>query len=156
MDTSGEAERLNGRQSCSLMDMALSNTQAYRQWSAVLFVTGLILSGACRTGVPVIDPNARPPEPRATVSGNVRSTSGDALAGRQIVLVNKDTGERYEARTIETGGYTIQLPAGKYTAQLELRSGESLQKGPKEITLAKSDLDSRRDFIVAPTAARSR
>jgi hypothetical protein len=113
--------------------------------SILLMVISL---AACRTGVPVVDPGSAPPEARGTLSGAVRATDGAPLGGRQITLTSVDTGAEHRTRTADSGGYTIQVPRGRYRVQVELRSGETLQEGPTDVELGSSDLDARRDFVI--------
>jgi len=108
-----------------------------------------LTASACSTRNPVVDPTPKAPGTAGTLSGSVRSTGGDPLGGRQITITSLDGGGHYEAKTTDSGGYTIKLPPGKYRLQLQLRQGESLKEGPTEVSLNESDLDSRRDFVIA-------
>ncbi|HET7697248.1 MAG TPA: carboxypeptidase-like regulatory domain-containing protein [Vicinamibacterales bacterium] len=115
-----------------------------------LGLLALLLAGGCRRGVPVVDLGPKPPEARGTLSGVVRGPEGTSpIAGRDVHVINTDTGARYTTRTSETGGFTIQVPAGKYRLELPLRDGETLVKRPGLIDLNKSDVDSRIEFVLA-------
>jgi hypothetical protein len=128
--------------------MFFFDAEAVARRVAIVTVLALAMAG-CRTRNPVIDPTPKPPGTPGTLSGSVRSTNGDPLGGRQITITSLDGGGHYEATTTDSGGYTIKLPAGKYRLQVQLRQGESLQKGPAEVSLNDSDLDPRRDFVIA-------
>lgn len=99
--------------------------------------------------MPVVDPTPKPGDTRGTLSGMVRTTTGEPLGGRQITITSLEGGAHYEARTTDSGGYTVQLPRGKYRVQVQLRGGESLKEGPTEVDLNSGDLDPRRDFVIA-------
>jgi hypothetical protein len=113
-------------------------------------ILALLLSGSCRRGVPVVDLGPKPPDARGTLTGVVRGPEGTApVVGREVVIVNTETGARYTATTGETGGFTIQVPAGKYRLELPLRDGETLVRRPGIVDLNKSDIDSRLEFVLA-------
>ena len=110
----------------------------------------LLFAAGCRRGVPVVDLGPKPPDARGTLSGVVRGPEGtSAVVGREVQIVNTETGARYTAKTSETGGFTIQVPAGKYRLELALRDGETLVKRPGIVDLNKSDLDTRIEFVLA-------
>lgn len=113
-----------------------------------LGILALLLSGACRRGVPVMDLGARPPDTRGTtLTGIVRGAS--SVAGRDVQVVNTSTGVRYSALTSDTGGFTIALPAGTYQVELPLRDGETLVKRPGAIDLRRGDLDAPIELVLA-------
>ena len=113
-------------------------------------ILALLLGGACRQGVPVVDLGPKPPEARGTLTGSVRGPEGTSpVAGREIRIVNTETGAQYTATTSDTGGFTIQVPAGKYRFELPLRDGETLVKRPGIVDLNQSDVDSRIEFVLA-------
>jgi hypothetical protein len=115
-----------------------------------LGILALLLAGACRRGVPVVDLGARPPEARGTLTGVVRGPEGTSpVVGRDVQIINSGTGQRYTAQTGDTGGFTIQLPAGKYRFELALREGETLVKRPGVVDLGKGDIDSHIEFVLA-------
>ena len=115
-----------------------------------LGILALLLTGACRRGVPVVDLGPKPPDARGTLTGFVRGPEGTSpVVGREVQIINIETGERHTAKTSETGGFTIQVPAGKYRFELPLREGETLVKRPGTVDLNKSDVDSRIEFVVA-------
>lgn len=118
----------------------------------VVFLAGLfaLLSiGACRQGVPVFDPGARPATAAGTVSGTVRGPAGSAsIEGRTVEIVNVDTGARERATTNNAGGFTFKVRPGKYRVELTLLDGETLVKRPGVITVNRSDVDAHADFVI--------
>ena len=115
-----------------------------------LGILALLLSGACRRGVPVVDTGAKPPEARGTITGIVRGPEGtSAVVGRTVEIVNTATGERRTVQTGANGGFTIQLPAGKYRLELALKDGETLTKRPDIVNLDKGDIDSHIEFVLS-------
>jgi Carboxypeptidase regulatory-like domain len=109
----------------------------------------LMLGAACKPGVPVVDAGSKPPAARGTLTGTVRGPEGMSLGGRTVELFNTATGEKFTTQTSPTGGFTIQLPAAKYRVELPLQSGETLTKRPGIIDLARGDIDSHVEFVVA-------
>ena len=84
-----------------------------------------------------------------TIAGTVSATGGtSALSGRKVTAIETTTGARYETTTAVNGGYTIKVPVGVYRLELELRSGEAIEKAPGETRVNKSDLDAGRNFVV--------
>ena len=128
------------------------------RWVApVWLLAGLVVltfANGCRRGVPVIDTAPKPPDARGTITGIVRGPEGTSpMAGRTVQITNVDTGERHEVKTGATGGFTIELPAGKYRLDLPLKDGEAILKRPDVVKLDRGDIDSHIEFIV--TAARA-
>jgi hypothetical protein len=107
----------------------------------------LLLSGGCKPGVPVIDAGSKPPAARGTLTGTIRGPM--AVTGRTVEIINTQTGEKYTTTAGDTGGFTIQLPAGKYRLELPLRDGETLTKRPGIIDLGRGDIDSHVEFVLA-------
>ena len=70
------------------------------------------------------------------------------LAGRKVTVTETSSNAHYETTTAANGGYTIQVPEGTYRIDLELRTGEALEKRPSETHVGRSDLDAGRDFVV--------
>ena len=109
----------------------------------------LISSGACR-GVPVVDLGAKPPSPRGTIAGIVRGPEGTSpVAGRTVEIVNVATGEKHSVTTARNGGFSIELPAGKYRLDMPLHDGETLLKRPGVVDLDRGDIDSHVEFVQA-------
>ena len=55
----------------------------------------------------------------------------------------------FAAQTGANGGFTIQLPAGKYRLELALKDGETLTKRPDIVDLDKGDIDSHIEFVLS-------
>ena len=66
----------------------------------------------------------------------------------KVTAIEVTTGARYDTTTAINGGYTIKVPVGVYRLELELRSGETIEKAPAETRVNKSDLDAGRNFVV--------
>jgi hypothetical protein len=106
--------------------------------------------GGCRRGAPVADTAARPRETTGTITGIIRGPEGrSAVAGRDVQVVNTETGAQHQARTGENGGFTIQVPAGKYRIDLPLKDGETLVKRPGIVSLDTAGIDSHIEFVLA-------
>ena len=104
-------------------------------------VAAVLLAPACRTGRPVIGSDANDTA-AGTIGGVLQGPQGgDPLPGRRVEAVSETTSTRYSAVTNVTGGFTIQVPPGKYRLQVELREGERLVKDPGTIDINPSDLD---------------
>lgn len=115
-------------------------------------IVALLYSTACRQGVPVVDLGPKPPNARGTITGIVRGPEGtSAIVGRTVELVNVATGEKHTATTALNGGFTIELPKGKYRLDLALRAGETLLKRPDVVDLDPGDIDSHIEFVIAGT-----
>ena len=114
-------------------------------------VVALLASGACRRGVPVVDLGPKPPDTRGTLTGTVRGPEGTSpVVGREVLILNTDTGARHAAQTGANGGFTIQLPAGTYRVELPARAGETVVKRPGLIDLGKKDNGSQIEFVLGP------
>lgn len=116
----------------------------------------LLYAGACRRGVPVVDLGQKPPAARGTIAGLVHGPADSALAGRTVEVVNVATGEKHTTITASDGGFTIEVPKGKYRLDLELRRGETLVKRPDVVDLDRGDIDSHIEFVVAPARSARR
>jgi len=114
---------------------------------ALLYLT------ACRQGVPAVDLGPKPPYARGTIAGLVRGPGDAALPGRTVELVNISTGEKHPATTTTNGGFSIELPKGKYRLQLQLHEGETLTRQPGIVDLDRGDIDTHIEFVV--TTART-
>jgi hypothetical protein len=112
-------------------------------------VLALVFAGGCRRGVPVVDLGPRPPAARATIAGIVHGPEGtSAMSGRTVEVINAATGERRKVQTAANGGFTIELPAGKYGLELTLLDGETLIKKPGIVDLDRGDINSHIEFVV--------
>jgi hypothetical protein len=115
-----------------------------------LGILALLLAGGCRRGVPAVDIGPKPPNVQGTITGIVRGPEGSsAVTGRTVEITNVQTGERRTVETGANGGFTIQLPAGKYRLELQLKDGETLTKRPGIIDLDKGDIDSHIEFVLS-------
>jgi hypothetical protein len=120
----------------------------------IVGLSSVLAIGACRPGVPVVDPGPKPPTMDGTISGTVRGPQGGAaVVGREVQVVNVDTGERQRVTTNESGGFTFKVKPGKYRVEVSLMNGESLLKQPGVMNVNRSDVDAHADFIVG--AART-
>jgi hypothetical protein len=100
--------------------------------------------------VPVVDVGPKPPAARGTITGTVRGPEGTSpLSGRTVEVINSTSGERRTVQTGANGGFTIQLPAGKYRVELALRDGETLIKRPDVVDLDTGDIDSHIEFVLS-------
>lgn len=123
----------------------------------MLGILALLLSSACRRGVPAVDLGPKPPAAQGTITGIVRGPEGTSPpAGRTVEIVNDATGERRTVQTGNNGGFTIKLPAGKYRLDLPLRAGETIVKRPGLVDLDKGDIDSHVEFVLSSRLARPR
>jgi hypothetical protein len=123
---------------------------AYRAAAVWVFaaVAFMVALAACHGG-PVIDMGPKPPTSDGTISGTVRGPEGtSAIDGRDVAVVNVDTGERQHTVTSTAGGFTFKVKPGKYRVELSLREGETFIKKPDVIQVNRSDVDAHADFIV--------
>ena len=119
------------------------------------FLFAAVLTACAAThGGPVVDTGSKPAGVGGTIAGAVRiAGSREPLSGRKVTAINLESGQRYEASTAMNGGYTIEVPIGKYRFEVELRSGETLAEQPRETQINTSDLDANQDFLIAPARA---
>ena len=104
---------------------------------------------ACRRGVPVIDPTPGPLQADGTISGTVRGPEGTSpIEGREVVVINVETGARENVKTNNAGGFTFKVKPGKYRVELALLAGEVLVKRPGVISVNRSDVDAHADFVI--------
>ena len=112
-------------------------------------VAVLLTIAACRRGVPVIDPSPGPVQADGTISGTVRGPEGtSAIEGREVAVVNVETGAREVVKTNNAGGFSFKVKPGKYRVELTLIPGEVLVKQPGVINVNRSDVDAHADFVV--------
>lgn len=109
----------------------------------------LLYSSACHRSGPFVglDPGA---SAYGTISGLVHGPGATPLSGRTVELVNVATGERRTATTVSNGGFSIDVPRGRYRLELPLRKGESLRQGPDLIDLSRGGADAPIEFDVSP------
>src|SRR3954466_7870954 len=82
-------------------------------------VMALLYAGGCRRGVPVVDLGPKPPAARGTITGLVHGPGDAGLQGRVVEIVNVESGAKHTATTASNGGFTIELPKGKYRLELQ-------------------------------------
>ena len=112
-------------------------------------VIALVVTLVACHGGPVVDLGPKPPTTDGTISGVVRGPEGtSAIEGRDVAVVNVETGERQHTVTSNTGGFTFKVKPGKYRVELSLRDGETLIKKPDVLNVNRSDVDANADFIV--------
>ena len=112
----------------------------------MLLALGLLTSAGCHPG-PVVGGPKQPVG--GTLAGIVSTETNAPVAGRKVTAINTETGAQFDAPTGVNGGYTIKVPEGTYRLEVELRPGETLAKQPGPTHINKSDLDPRRDFVIA-------
>jgi hypothetical protein len=116
---------------------------------AIWLALTLVPACAARHGGPVIDNGSKPPSPTGTIAGTVTADSAVALSGRKVTATAADSGYKYAATTATNGGYTIKVPAGhRYRLDVEVRSGETLQKQPDPTDVTAGDVDPDRNFVI--------
>jgi hypothetical protein len=111
-------------------------------------LVALAAASGCHTSKPVVDLGSKPAA-RGTLTGTV-STRDRAvpIAGRDITVTNTETGEVHKTRTATDGGFTIEVPRGKYRVEVSLRGDEQLATGPGIIDLGRGDIDSHIAFVI--------
>ena len=108
----------------------------------------LALAGvACHPG-PVIGGGPKQPV-GGTIAGIVSTDAKVAVTGRKVTAIDTAKGTKFDATTGANGGYTIKVPEGTYRLEVELLPGETVTKQPNETKVNRSDLDPRRDFVIA-------
>ena len=115
---------------------------------SIVALIGLLVSVACHPG-PVIDTRSKPPSVGGTIAGFVTGPGNTPLADRKVTAIETTSGTRLDATTGVNGGYTIKVPQGTYRLEVELRAGEKIIKQPDQTRIDKSDLDTRRDFVIS-------
>jgi hypothetical protein len=125
-------------------DASGRNMTGMRSW-CVLLVLG---ASACSLNQPVPGTGDRSTATSGTVAGLVSTNAGTEVTGRKVTATNTATNAHYDATTATNGGYTLKVPAGHYTLDVELRPGERLEKRPDPTDVGAGDLDSGRDFVI--------
>ena len=136
-----------GRQHNRNVHATLERMLKMHRIAVLILAVGLSACNAAHG--PVLDRGSKPTNVKGTISGVVRLAGGGVAEGRKVTAVNVATGERIDATTGTSGGYTVQVPPGKYRLEVELHAGERVTEQPAETTLTASDLDGRRDFVIA-------
>jgi hypothetical protein len=107
-----------------------------------------LLAAGCRQGMPVYDPSEKPPTVDGTVSGRVMSATGAPLSSLKVDLIEVRTGATHSVSSDVNGAFTVKVPPGRYRMQVELRSGERLDKPIGEIDINKSDVDANIEVVI--------
>jgi len=103
---------------------------------------------ACHGG-PVVDLSTKPVQADGTISGTVRGPEGtSAIEGRNVEVINVETGERQRATTNNAGGFTFKVKPGNYRVELTVLDGEMVVKKPDVIHVNRSDVDAHADFVL--------
>ena len=110
-----------------------------------LLAVSLLTAMGCHPG-PVLAPKL---PVGGTIAGIVSTDTKAAISGRKVTAIDTQTGARFDATTGLNGGYTIKVPEGTYRLEVELQTGETVAKQPADTRVNKSDLDPRRDFVIA-------
>jgi hypothetical protein len=113
----------------------------------ILLAAAAIASAACHPGPVIGGPAAAPVG--GTIAGIVSAESKAPIVNRKVTAVNTQSGVRYDATTGPNGGYTLKVPEGTYRLEVELQPGETVAKHPGDTRVNKSDLDPRRNFVIA-------
>jgi len=122
-----------------------------------VMVVAIFSVSACRRGGPAIGPAERPPTTDGTISGTVRGPEGtSSIAGRDVTVVNVDTGERQQTQTNNSGGFTFKVKPGKYRVEVAVIQGESILKRPGVMNVDRSDVDAHADFVIGSAKSSSR
>ena len=107
-------------------------------------------ASACAINQPVTGTGDRSVATSGTVAGLVSTDSGKTpVTGRKVTATNTTTNAHFDTTTATNGGYTLKVPAGRYSLEVELRAGERLEKRPEPTDVGAGDLDSARDFVIS-------
>jgi Carboxypeptidase regulatory-like domain len=121
--------------------------------TTVWFLAGmaaLVFATSCRRGLPGVTASAQATAAHATINGTVRGAEGGLpVSGRTVSILDMKSGERRSVQTTATGTFTIELPAGEYRLDVDVRDGETVLKHPNIVALDAGDVDSHVEFVVA-------
>ena len=116
---------------------------------ALLVFAAVVMTMAACHGGPVVDLSTKPVQADGTISGTVRGPEGSsAIEGRNVEVVNLETGERQRATTNNAGGFTFKVKPGNYRVELTVLDGEMVVKKPDVIHVNRSDVDAHADFVL--------
>ena len=119
-----------------------------RTFCVVVFAAALATVAGCHGG-PVVDLSTKPAQADGTISGTVRGPEGTSpIEGRNVEVINVETGERQRAATSNTGGFTFKVKPGNYRVEVTLLDGETLVKKPDVLHVNRSDVDAHADFVL--------
>jgi hypothetical protein len=104
---------------------------------------------ACSLNKPLPGTGERSTATDGTLAGLVSTDGGKTgVSGRKVTATNTATNAHFDTTSASDGGYTLRLPAGHYTIDVELRTGERLEKRPDATDVGAGDLDAGRDFLI--------
>ena len=119
-----------------------------RTIALLVFAVALFTMVACHGG-PVVDLSTKPVQADGTISGTVRGPEGTtAIEGRNVEVINLETGERQRVTTNNAGGFTFKVKPGNYRVELTVLDGEMVVKKPDVIHVNRSDVDAHADFVL--------
>ena len=119
-----------------------------RTFCVVVFAAALATAAGCHGG-PVVDLSTKPAQADGTISGTVRGPEGTSpIEGRNVEVINVETGERQRTATSNTGGFTFKVKPGNYRVEVTLLDGETLVKKPDVLHVNRSDVDAHADFVL--------
>ena len=155
----GDVGNWMDRRRSSHLRQLLEGRRAYLMASlcGAVMVVAILSVAACRRGGPAIGPAERPPTTDGTISGTVRGPEGtSSIAGRDVTVINVDTGERQQMQTNTSGGFTFKVKPGKYRVEVAVLQGESVLKRPGVMNVNRSDVDAHADFVIGSAKSSSR
>jgi len=113
-----------------------------------LLAVVMFMVAACHGG-PVVDLSTKPAQADGTISGTVRGPEGtSSIEGRNVEVINLETGERQRVATNNAGGFTFKVKPGNYRVELTLLDGEVVVKRPDVLHVNRSDVDAHADFVL--------
>jgi hypothetical protein len=116
-------------------------------------LVALVLAGhGCRRGTgPIVDTTPGPENPRGSIAGIVQKPgNGEAVAGREVRAIDVASGRSFRTTTNPAGGFTIQVPPGKYRLEVQLLDGEQVHSPPDVIAVGPSDINANITLTVGP------
>jgi Carboxypeptidase regulatory-like domain len=113
-------------------------------------VLALLGAAACQTSRPVWSATPADKTAAGTIAGILTTPGGEPVAARRVEAIALDSSQRYSAVTNVSGGFSIEVPPGKYRLQPELREGETVVRDPGVVDINKSDLDANREIVIRP------
>jgi hypothetical protein len=119
------------------------------EWAVVvaLAAAALVCGASCRSASPLVGGDRE--AARGTISGGVAGPDGEApVQDRLVEAVEVGTGDRHSATTSQTGGYTIEVPPGRYRIEVELAEGEALAESPEIVEVKAGQLVTGVDFVL--------
>ncbi len=109
----------------------------------------LVLVASCGRALPAVSASAQASAAHATIKGTVRGAEANSpVSGRTVSIVDLKTGERRSVQTTSTGAFAVDLPAGEYRLDVDIRDGETVLKHPNVVALD-AGVDSHVEFVVA-------